>query len=66
MEAENDIRLAPFFLLTMSAFQHLDEHFAVFMTLRNVLNMSNESFKGAPMPGLTISLGLKVNFEEYY
>jgi vitamin B12 transporter len=63
---ENTIRLAPFFLLTLSASQRINEHFTAFMTLRNVFNMPNETFQNVPMPGLTITLGLKINFEEHY
>jgi vitamin B12 transporter len=62
----DDEQASPFFLLTLGALQRINNHFTAFMTLRNVLNMPNESFKGIPQPGLTVSLGVKMNFEEYY
>jgi vitamin B12 transporter len=66
IETGDEIRLDPFFLLTLSASQQLDERFALFMTVRNVFNMPNETFQGFPSPGLTISLGFRANFEEHY
>jgi outer membrane cobalamin receptor len=35
-----------------------------FGVVRNALNSSYESFNGYPMPGITVTLGLRVKFEK--
>jgi vitamin B12 transporter len=43
--------------------QKLGGNFTVFAAGRNILNTSYESFDGYPMPGFTLTLGLKMNFD---
>jgi outer membrane cobalamin receptor len=40
----------------------LSRNFAVFLALHNALNRSYESYSDYPMPGITVTLGLKINF----
>ena len=55
--------LLPVFLLNAAINQRIGENFAVFCALRNILNVSYESFYNYPMPGITLTLGLRVNME---
>ncbi|MCL2410929.1 MAG: TonB-dependent receptor [Treponema sp.] len=60
---ENTIRLPPHFLLNASVSQNIRESFVVFGSLRNILNTSYESFFDFPMPGITLTLGVRLNLE---
>ncbi|MDR0289440.1 MAG: TonB-dependent receptor [Treponema sp.] len=57
----NLTELKPHFLLNAAVNQKIGNNFAVFATLRNILNESYESFYRYPMPGITLSLGMKFN-----
>jgi vitamin B12 transporter len=59
----NTITLDPYFLLNINVNQDLSKNCAAFLALNNVLNTSYESFSDYPMPGLTITLGLRMNVE---
>jgi vitamin B12 transporter len=55
--------LRPFFLLDAALNQKIGKHFSVFAVLRNILNESYESFYAYPMPGITMTLGVRVNVD---
>ncbi|MDR3019794.1 MAG: TonB-dependent receptor [Treponema sp.] len=55
--------LDPYFLLNASANQKIGKNFSVFGSLNNILNTSYESFYDYPMPGITLTLGMRFNFE---
>jgi len=59
----NIIRLNSIFLLNASINQKIGKTFTVFGALRNILNESYESFVDYPMPGVTLTLGLRANWE---
>ncbi|MDR3336216.1 MAG: TonB-dependent receptor, partial [Treponema sp.] len=61
-DTANLIELDPYFLLNINVNQALTENLAAFLAVHNALNTSYESFNDYPMPGLTITLGLRVNF----
>jgi vitamin B12 transporter len=56
-------KLPPYFLLNANLNQKLGEHLAAFMSLRNILNTSYQSLADYPMPGITITLGVRFNIE---
>jgi outer membrane cobalamin receptor len=58
----NSTELDPHFLLTLNVNQNIGTHLSVFGALRNITNSSYESFKEYPMPGFTITIGLRANF----
>jgi vitamin B12 transporter len=55
--------LKPHFLLNLHINQEINKNFSSFAVFRNLLNSSYESFKDYPMPGLTVTVGLRMNFE---
>ena len=55
--------LKPVFLLNTAVNQKIGNNLTVFGALRNILNNSYESFYDYPMPGFTLTLGLRVNME---
>jgi vitamin B12 transporter len=59
----NITKLDPYFLMNITVNQKLGGSFTVFAAGRNILNTSYESFDGYPMPGFTLTLGLKMNFD---
>jgi vitamin B12 transporter len=59
----NLIRLAPYVLLDLTANQRIGANMSAFGSLRNILNTSYVSFADYPMPGLTFTLGLRINVE---
>ncbi|MDR2068473.1 MAG: TonB-dependent receptor [Spirochaetaceae bacterium] len=54
--------LPPYFLVNANLNQGISKNFSVFTVLRNILNQSYESFDDYYMPGLTVTLGVRVNF----
>jgi vitamin B12 transporter len=62
-DTANLISLKPVFLLNAGVNQNLGNNLVVFAALRNILNTSYESFYDYPMPGITLTLGLRVNLE---
>ena len=55
--------LDPYFLLTVNVNQKIGKQFSAFGVVRNALNQFYHSFKDYPMPGITLTLGIKVQFE---
>jgi len=62
-DRENRIALEPYFLLNASYSQRIGQNLTLFGSLRNILNQSYESFHGHPMPGISMTLGLRLNLE---
>jgi len=59
----NLTQLKPHFLLNAAVNQKIGKNFTVFGALRNILNESYESFSDYPMPGITLTVGLRANLE---
>ncbi|GHV77663.1 hypothetical protein AGMMS49942_24840 [Spirochaetia bacterium] len=59
----NITELAPYFLLNVNVNQQIGKNLTAFAVVRNLLNTSYESFDDYPMPGITITLGLRFNIE---
>ncbi|MCL2808912.1 MAG: TonB-dependent receptor [Treponema sp.] len=59
----NITKLNSHFLLNASVNQKVGDNFSVFGTVRNILNTSYESFYDYPMPGISLTLGMRVNLE---
>jgi vitamin B12 transporter len=51
------------FLLNANLNQQIGENLAAFMTLRNILNASYQSMVDYPMPGITMTIGMRFNIE---
>jgi len=62
-DTANITELKPFLLLNAGINQNIGKNFIVFGTLRNILNISYESFYDYPMPGITLTLGIRMNLE---
>jgi vitamin B12 transporter len=58
----NLIALDPHFLLHITVNQRLNGKLSLFGSIRNALNTQYVSFAGYPMPGLTCTLGLRMDF----
>ena len=58
----NLIELEPQLLLNATVNQAITENTEAFASLRNILNTSYESFYAYPMPGITLTLGMRVQF----
>jgi len=59
----NLTQLKPHFLLNAAVNQKIGKNFTVFGVLRNILNESYQSFNDYPMPGITLTLGIRANLE---
>jgi vitamin B12 transporter len=59
----NLVKLKPHFLLNATVNQNIGNNFTLFGTVRNILNESYESFYRYPMPGITLTLGMKFNVD---
>lgn len=59
----NLIKLVPYVLLHVTVNQRMGKNLSAFGSLRNILNTRYVSFAEYPMPGITFTLGLRVNFE---
>jgi outer membrane receptor protein involved in Fe transport len=55
-------RLPPFLLLDIDVNQRVGKNTVFFAGVKNVLNQSYESFKDYPMPGISLTTGLRFNF----
>ncbi|GHV62922.1 hypothetical protein AGMMS49587_11240 [Spirochaetia bacterium] len=62
-DTANITKLDPCFLLNITVNQHINKNISAFAAVRNILNTSYESFNDYPMPGLTITIGMRVNYE---
>jgi vitamin B12 transporter len=59
----NITKLDPYFLLNVNINQQLGNHLTAFMVVRNILNTSYQSLVDYPMPGITMTLGIRFNIE---
>jgi len=55
--------LKPHTMLNVIYNQKVGEYISIFAALRNILNESYESFDRYPMPGITLTLGMRANVE---
>jgi vitamin B12 transporter len=60
-DTANLTRLPPHFLLNANVNQRISGSLIVFGELRNLLNSRYESFTDYPMPGITLTLGVRMN-----
>jgi vitamin B12 transporter len=59
----NITKLDPYFLLNVNVNQQLGKNLAAFVVLHNILNTSYQSMSDYPMPGVTMTLGMRFNIE---
>jgi outer membrane cobalamin receptor len=62
-DTANLTALKPYFLLNASVNQKIGENYSIFGGLQNILNNSYESFYDYPMPGVLLTLGIKMKFK---
>ncbi|MDR1390000.1 MAG: TonB-dependent receptor [Treponema sp.] len=62
-DMENLVKLDPHFLLSITVNQAITKNLSAFAAVRNILNRHYESFAEYPMPGISLTLGLKAVFE---
>jgi vitamin B12 transporter len=62
-DTANLTRLKPYFLLNANFNQRIGKNLTAFAIARNILNTSYESFADYPMPGITVTIGMKLNYE---
>jgi len=55
--------MKPIFLLNAAINQKIGKNITLFGVLRNILNKSYQSFEDYPMPGITMTIGLRANLE---
>jgi vitamin B12 transporter len=60
-DTANLAELKPVFLLNASVNQKAGDNLTIFGALRNILNTSYESFYDYPMPGISLTLGIRAN-----
>jgi vitamin B12 transporter len=60
----NEIRLAPHCIMHATYNQSVGKNFTAFASLRNILNVHYESFAGYYMPGITLTLGIRMAWEK--
>jgi vitamin B12 transporter len=58
----NTIKLDPHFLLNITLNQKTGENNTLFAALRNTLNQFYDSIYNYPMPGITLTMGIKMLF----
>jgi len=61
-DRSNLVELKPHFLLNATINQKIGEKFSLFGVARNVLNTSYQSFYDYPMPGITLTLGIRMQY----
>jgi vitamin B12 transporter len=59
-DTRNQIRLDPYCILHASYNQSLGKNLTAFASLRNILNAHYESFAGYYMPGISLTLGIRM------
>jgi vitamin B12 transporter len=59
----NLTQLKPHFLLNATINQKIGKNLTAFGVLRNILNESYQSFSDYPMPGITLTVGMRANFD---
>jgi len=55
--------LKPYFLLNVTVNKQITKNIHAFGSLKNILNRSYESFYGYPMPGINLTLGMRLNLK---
>jgi vitamin B12 transporter len=55
--------LPPYSLLNANLNQKLGKHLSAFLAVHNIRNASYQSMSGYPMPGITMTLGMRFNIE---
>ncbi|MDR0464107.1 MAG: TonB-dependent receptor [Treponema sp.] len=60
-DTANLTELKPYFLLNAGINQKIGKNINISGTIRNMLNISYESYYDYPMPGVTMTLGLRAN-----
>jgi vitamin B12 transporter len=65
-DTANLTALKPHFLLNAAVNQKFGKNLAAFGVLRNILNESYQSFYDYPMPGITLTVGIKVNYDSMF
>jgi vitamin B12 transporter len=58
-DTANITELKPYFLLNLTFNQQINKTLTVFAVLNNVLNQSYVSFADYPMPGITLTMGIR-------
>lgn len=61
-DTANRSTLDPYVLLNATVNQNIGKNIAAFGSLRNMLNQSYQTFTDYPMPGITLTLGLRMQF----
>ena len=61
-DVSNLVELSPYFLLNAAYDQKIGGNLVLFASLRNILNRNYESFYNFPMPGISATVGVRVNF----
>jgi vitamin B12 transporter len=59
----NHAKIEPYFLLNAAVNQKIGKNITAFCIARNILNESYQSFANYPMPGITLTMGLRANLE---
>jgi vitamin B12 transporter len=59
----NLIGLDPYLLLSVNFNQKIGKHITILAAIRNLLNQSYESYNRQPMPGITMTIGMRFNIE---
>ena len=62
-DTANRSKLDAYTLLNATINQRIHRNFTFFGALRNILNQSYQSFADYPMPGITVTLGLRMRFD---
>jgi vitamin B12 transporter len=62
-DTSNQMALAPYCIVHATCNQGIGRYFTAFASLRNILNARYESFAGYHMPGISLTVGLRMNFE---
>jgi outer membrane cobalamin receptor len=62
-DRENLTVLKPYFLLNATVNKTITKNIHTFGSLKNILNQSYESFYGYPMPGISLTLGMRFNLK---
>jgi outer membrane cobalamin receptor len=59
----NLLELEPHFVVNVTVNQEVNKGLAVFLAARNILNASYTSFAEYPMPGITVTMGLRARID---
>lgn len=60
--ANNTVSVKPFFVLGLSASKKIGSHFTYFISMDNLLNREYQVIRNYPMPGFSITNGIKAEF----